>query len=171
MSAVVVMADYQGLAIPFTGEGWFNATVAASRWAKLPNEWLRLATTKRYIRALNRKYGKFPHLKTQRGKEGGGTWLHPRLAVSFARWLDDDFAVWCDAQIEHLIHDKTTLPSGLLARRLDFEGTKAQSEHKGRLGSKLMNERRSEKPALEQQNAVWKLRMEPGLFASTELVH
>jgi len=34
---------------------------------------------------------------------GGGTWLHPKLAVAFARWLDDDFAVWCDMQIDGII--------------------------------------------------------------------
>jgi hypothetical protein len=33
-----------------------------------------------------------------------GTWLHPKLAVIFARWLSPDFAVWCDEQIEALLH-------------------------------------------------------------------
>lgn len=37
---------------------------------------------------------------------GGGTWLHPKLAVAFARWLDDDFAVWCDAQIDNIVRGK-----------------------------------------------------------------
>ena len=39
-------------------------------------------------------------------KHGGnnrGTWLHPKLAIHFARWLDPKFAVWCDEQIEHII--------------------------------------------------------------------
>ncbi|PKQ41128.1 DNA-binding protein [Pseudomonas sp. YY-1] len=35
---------------------------------------------------------------------GGGTWLHPKLAVAFARWLNVDFAVWCDLRIEDLLH-------------------------------------------------------------------
>jgi hypothetical protein len=30
---------------------------------------------------------------------GGGTWLHPKLAVAFARWLSSEFAIWCDTQI------------------------------------------------------------------------
>lgn len=34
---------------------------------------------------------------------GGGTWLHPKLAVAFARWLDVDFAVWCDLHIDALL--------------------------------------------------------------------
>ena len=36
-------------------------------------------------------------------QNGGGTWLHPKLAIHFARWLDPKFAVWCDEQIEHII--------------------------------------------------------------------
>ncbi|CAN0570007.1 unnamed protein product, partial [Ectocarpus sp. 12 AP-2014] len=35
---------------------------------------------------------------------GGGTWLHPKLAVPFARWLSVDFKIWCDEQIDRLIH-------------------------------------------------------------------
>ena len=36
-------------------------------------------------------------------KNGGGTWLHPKLAIHFARWLDPRFAVWCDEQIEQIL--------------------------------------------------------------------
>lgn len=78
--------DYQGLQVTFTPEGWFDATAAAARWGRNPHEWLRLPATVEYVAALERKYGKFPHSKTKRGA-GGGTWLHPRLAVYFARWL------------------------------------------------------------------------------------
>ena len=41
-------------------------------------------------------------IKAKRGN-AGGTWLHPKLAVAFARWCDIDFALWCDEQIEALI--------------------------------------------------------------------
>ncbi|TXH43714.1 MAG: KilA-N domain-containing protein [Desulfurellales bacterium] len=34
---------------------------------------------------------------------GGGTWMHPDLAVAFARWLDIRFSIWCDQQIKALI--------------------------------------------------------------------
>ncbi|WP_017522309.1 KilA-N domain-containing protein [Pseudomonas nitroreducens] len=42
---------------------------------------------------------------TKRGStnNGGGTWLHPKLAVAFARWLSPDFAVWCDMQMDALL--------------------------------------------------------------------
>jgi len=44
-------------------------------------------------------------VKTKAGapENGGGTWLHPKLAVPFARWLDVHFAVWCDAQIDGIL--------------------------------------------------------------------
>lgn len=47
-------------------------------------------------------------VKTKAGapEHGGGTWLHPKLAVHFARWLDPKFAVWCDAQIDNLLRGK-----------------------------------------------------------------
>lgn len=104
MSAVITR-DYQGHVISYQADGWFNATQAAAKFGKLPNDWLRLPATVDYLAALERKYGKFPHLKTKRGATGG-TWLHPKLAVPFSRWLDDDFAVWCDATIDELIRGK-----------------------------------------------------------------
>jgi hypothetical protein len=38
---------------------------------------------------------------------GGGTWMHPNLAVVFARWLDVRFSIWCDVQIKNLINQET----------------------------------------------------------------
>lgn len=32
-----------------------------------------------------------------------GTWLHPKLAIMFARWLSMDFEIWCDQKIEELL--------------------------------------------------------------------
>lgn len=47
-------------------------------------------------------------VKTKSGSAeiGGGTWLHPKLAVIFARWLDVNFAIWCDEQIDQIIRGK-----------------------------------------------------------------
>lgn len=97
-----IAADYDGLLVSFTNDAWFNATAVAAKFGKLPNEWLRLPDTLRYRAALERKYGKIPHLRTARGRSGG-TWLHPRLGVPFARWLDIDFAIWCDEQIDQIM--------------------------------------------------------------------
>lgn len=98
----IVAADYQGLAVYFTEDAWFNATEAAGRFGKRPNDWLALDDVKAYM-AVAENTGVAGNLvKAKRGKNGG-TWLHPMLAVAFARWLDPIFAVWCDQQIYKLI--------------------------------------------------------------------
>jgi hypothetical protein len=101
----LITAEYKGVPYSFQDDGWFNATAAAKRYGKLPNEWLRLPETKAYIAALdeisNAGKSRIWH-KTKRGNNGG-TWLHPKLAVRFAQWLDVNFAVWCDMQIDTIL--------------------------------------------------------------------
>lgn len=106
MSKIIQVA-FEGSAMQFNHDGWFNATVAAERFGKRPNDWLLLPDTENYIAALNESLGSNTGLsgiwvKTKRGNNGG-TWLHPKLAVVFARWLDVRFAVWCDTQIDSLL--------------------------------------------------------------------
>lgn len=50
-------------------------------------------------------------IRTKRGGNtniigNAGTWLHPKLAVTFARWLDPMFAIWCDLQIDGILRGK-----------------------------------------------------------------
>lgn len=107
MSALV-LATYNGQQVAFTDDGWFNATEAAAKFGKRPVDWLKLESTKSYMEALRQllpEVKKF-HFAQKGGSDGGGTWLHPKLAVPFARWLDDKFAIWCDVQIDALIHGK-----------------------------------------------------------------
>lgn len=101
----VISLDYNGLDVGFTPDGWFNATAAAERFGKRPVDWLALDSTQDYIATLAdiSNCEKSSLLKTRRGRHQGGTWLHPKLAVAFARWLDTRFAVWCDLQIDSLI--------------------------------------------------------------------
>lgn len=101
----IIVADYQGFAVSFTDDGWFDATAAAAKYGKRPNDWLALPATKEYLAALDDdlntgKSGNW--VRVTRGKTGG-TWLHPDLAVQFARWLDVRFAIWCDRQIRTLL--------------------------------------------------------------------
>lgn len=65
-------------------------------------DWLALDSTQEYIETLAdfSNCEKSSLLKTRAGRHNGGTWLHPKLAVPFARWLDVRFAIWCDEQIE-----------------------------------------------------------------------
>lgn len=103
----LVKVDYQGLAVAFTEEAWFNATAVAEKFGKRVNDFLVLPTTKEYMTALDleaiQNTGKSGiWFKAKRGKNGG-TWLHPDLAVQFARWLDVRFSIWCDRQIRQIL--------------------------------------------------------------------
>lgn len=101
----IITADFDGKAMQFREDGWFNATVAAERFGKRLDHWLANRETGQYITALSellntRNPGELIHARKGRN---GGTWLHPKLAVAFARWLDVRFAVWCDMQIDGLL--------------------------------------------------------------------
>ncbi|CDG00412.1 P22AR C-terminal domain-containing protein [Avibacterium paragallinarum] len=100
----IITADYNGTQVFFQDDAYLNATAIAKHFNKLPNEWLRLESTQEYIDLLCKKLntGKSRILKTTRGVNGG-TWLHRRLAVPFARWLNVEFAIWCDEEIEKIL--------------------------------------------------------------------
>jgi hypothetical protein len=98
----LIKADFHSSIITFNDDGWFNATEVANHFGKRVDHWLANKETQDYISALNtRNYGDL--MQTKKGKNGG-TWLHPKLAIMFARWVSIDFAIWCDEQIENIIH-------------------------------------------------------------------
>lgn len=108
----LIISQYNDQPLSFNENGWFNATQASKQFGKRPNDWLNLVETQDYIQALSdvmgisitSKNGNCINLiKTKRGKEDGGTWLHPKLAVPFSRWLDVRFGIWCDIQIDSLL--------------------------------------------------------------------
>jgi len=104
----VIPFHYQGQPVRFSTDGWVNATDVAKKFGRKPAKWLELPSTKSYMAALVRhlvdevRKSDFKLVETVRGR-GASTWLHPKLAVAFARWLDDDFAVWADLHIDALL--------------------------------------------------------------------
>ena len=106
----LITKAYQGSAVTFNDVGWINATTEAAKHGKRVDVWLKTKETQEYLDALceishtTKKW----YLKTSKATlaNGGGTWLHPKLAVVFARWLDPKFAIWCDMQIDTLIRGK-----------------------------------------------------------------
>lgn len=111
MSARIIPFNYEGQAVRFNADGWLHATEIAERFGKEPAQWLRLDSTKEYIQRLSERMEKsnvgkshITLVKTRRGNTStSGTWLHPKLAVKFARWLSVDFEIWCDEQIDALV--------------------------------------------------------------------
>lgn len=98
--------------IQFTSDAFFNATSAAKPFGKSPKDWLKTEDTQEYILAVRRK------ILTEQNqlvitKQGGveqGTWLHPKLGIVFARWLNPDFAVWADEQIAAILSGELIAP-------------------------------------------------------------
>lgn len=98
----IVKAEFDGSPMQFNDDGWFNATAAAERFNKDLSNWVRSVDAVSYIDAL-KSVENTDYIVTKKGRNGG-TWLHPDLAVVFARWLDVRFAVWCDQQIKAIIY-------------------------------------------------------------------
>lgn len=104
----IIKYDFEGHLYSFNMDGWFNATEAAAKHGRRLDVWLKTDDTKAYIAALGRALNttnRWDLIRTARGRHGGGTWLHPKLGVAFARWISQDFAVWCDLQIDAIIRN------------------------------------------------------------------
>lgn len=167
----IIPFPYQGQLVRFNSDGWINATDVAKRFGKRPNDWLSLPSTADYIDALKRhlfsdtgKSGNDQLIVSRRGGRDQGTWLHPKLAVAFARWLDVDFAVWCDLQIDALLHGE--IPA---RQRFDMacKALEDQNERGSMAGRELANHR-WRKPGLEHEVDHWRnqVQMTLGLDAA-----
>lgn len=132
----IIPFHYDGQPVRFNSDGWINATDVARRFGKKPVKWLELPSTKSYMAALSRHLGfdvrksDFKLVEASRVRGQAGTWLHPKLAVAFARWLDDDFAVWCDLHIDALLRGELTEKQRFdqACKRLD-DGKKVASQN------------------------------------------
>jgi hypothetical protein len=100
--------------IDFTNEQniYLNATKTAKAFGKRLDKWKESPQTLEYIEALESNYHEKGELKLIVSKEGryGGTWIHKKLVIMFARWLSPDFAVWCDFQIEEILKSQNSQP-------------------------------------------------------------
>lgn len=98
----------QGIAVyQRESDGYVNATqickvhlnIAGER--KDPSDWLRLKQAQSAIDKLSLITG-IPVIELIQKRTGkyGGTWIHPRLAVRFTMWVNDDFSL----AVEDWIH-------------------------------------------------------------------
>ncbi|SSY80305.1 KilA-N domain-containing protein [Alysiella crassa] len=102
-----------------------NATAVAKYFNKIPKDYLKTEQTQEYIAALAEHLSVRTKIPTEQNqlvivKQGGlsheqGTWLHPKLAIHFARWLNPKFAVWCDEQIENMLNGKHSVQSNKIS--------------------------------------------------------
>ena len=162
----VIPFHYQGQPVRFNSDGWINATDVAKRFGKRPVDWLKQEETKEYLGALSEALNCDPEslLETRRGRHHSGTWLHPKVAVAFARWLDVKFAVWCDLHIDALLRGELTEKQQLdrACRALD-DGRKAASA-----SGRALAQWKMRKPALEYEVDHWRHQLQ--LTLGLELV-
>ena len=82
-----------------TTDGYVNATAMCKANGKKWNDYYRQEKTTQYLQSLKRLTG-FPAdpitTITDGPNEGRGTYVHHRIAVDLARWINTDFAVWMD---------------------------------------------------------------------------
>ncbi|ASQ71491.1 DNA-binding protein [Neisseria gonorrhoeae] len=113
----VSVLNFGNTPVSFRQDGFLNATSIATHFGKLPKDYLKTEQTQQYISALAESLSERTKILTDENqlvivKKGNsknftqGTWLHPKLAIHFARWLNPKFAVWCDEQIEILLNGK-----------------------------------------------------------------
>ncbi|WP_281661584.1 KilA-N domain-containing protein [Microvirgula aerodenitrificans] len=166
----IIKAEFDGHAMQFREDGWFNATVAAERFGKRVDHWLANRETGQYITALSellntRNSGELIHARKGRN---GGTWLHPKLAVVFARWLDVRFAVWCDMQIDGLLRTGyvriTEEERSYWQQMIALEVTDAESKVHASLGSRLMLARKKMLPMIRRERSRLKALMQHPLL-------
>lgn len=135
--------NFGDIAVSFRDDGFLNATAIAAYFGKQPRDYLKTEPTQQYITALAENLSikskilidenQLVSIKNGSSQNGGGTWLHPKLAIHFARWLNPKFAVWCDMQIEQILSGsqaiqqplpltdttKKALPNGLTIEQQD----------------------------------------------------
>ena len=108
-----VIKSFGDIAVSFRNDGFLNASAIAAHFGKRVPDFLKTEQNQEYISALAEHLSKTLKIVFDKNQlvivkkgspaNGGGTWLHPKLAIHFARWLDPRFAVWCDEQIEQIL--------------------------------------------------------------------
>lgn len=166
MNSAIIPFHYKGQAVRFNSDGWINAKDIAKREGRRLDKWIGTQETQDYIAALGRHLNtpeKGDLIQTVRGRSGG-TWLHPKLAVAFARWMSANFAVWADLHIDALLR-------GELNEKQQFDrACKALNDAQSiaSLSGKELSKFRWKKPKLVHDVDYWRdqLQLTLGLDAA-----
>lgn len=141
--------NYNGNNITFqlgNGDVMANATEMAKPFSKSPNDYLRLPSTRKLIEAVTGKsrIDENQLVKTLRGGNNQGTWLHEDIALDFAQWLSIDFKLWCNDRIKELLKHGMTATPQTLEQMLDDPDALILTLQK-------LKQERAEKEALQKQ--------------------
>lgn len=80
-----------------TTDGYVNATAMCRANGKRWSDYRESDRCQQYLDALSQttEIPVFDLIESRQG-HGGGTWVHPQVAVDLARWISAPFAVWMD---------------------------------------------------------------------------
>lgn len=118
MSDLIIAHSINGLSIGLRkSDGYINATRLTQAYKEQTgkrrdvNDWIRLKRTKEMLDHLSTNTG-IPANQLYQAFQGspdngGGTWLHPKLATRFAIWLSDDFGLMVETWVEEWMTQKS----------------------------------------------------------------
>lgn len=101
---------------------FFNATEIAKQFDKRMHDFWRDSQNEKYLNSLItlEECNKENFIKTRTGSKYGGTWLHQKMALQFARWLSSDFAVRLDKWIIERLKDEEQRKKARLAAKTGY---------------------------------------------------
>jgi hypothetical protein len=95
-----------------TTDGYVNATAMCKANGKQWSKYRESERCQTYLDALaeTSEIRMFDLIESRQG-QGGGTWVHPQVAVDLARWISAPFAVWMDGWFLGELNRQATTPS------------------------------------------------------------
>jgi len=115
------------------GEVFANATAMCKAFGKKPINWLRSVQTERYMNAIKAKCENLTLVETRQGGDNSGTWIHEKLILKLAQWLDVDFEIWCDEKVSELLRTGKVELKPKTQIELIIESAMALQQHESRL--------------------------------------
>jgi hypothetical protein len=100
--ANLILREWNERRIRIREDRYVSLTDMAKASGKQFKRWYGLESSKLYLEKLSVKVGKTDLIESKPGKNGG-TWGHPKVALRFAQWCSEDFAIQVDCWIDELL--------------------------------------------------------------------
>lgn len=102
-----IIKSWNNKSIRIRADRYVNLTDMAQACGKRYPDWIRLEGSKSYLATLSAVV-QIPTTELIQVNQGGtpelqGTWGHPKVAIRFAQWCSDSFAVQVDTWIDELL--------------------------------------------------------------------
>ena len=103
-------------------DDYVNVTLWCKKFGEQFYEFKRIPTTQAFIESAAKSLNTEPTLliESKRGK-GGGTWVHPLLAIKIAEWLSPDFEVFVKQTFAAYLKADMALADSIVERSDDLE--------------------------------------------------